>query len=168
MLNRKGFMGPIGDDLPSLIPLLFALIIFFSTFTFALNEFNLENLDINSKLEVLRVARVLRSNGIIAGHDDWERLCDNVPLTAVKFKAGLIDLEMQRLEFKYVAVEEEDDFIEDLEETGNFFYCLSKNTEFRETQKLEVDKVYSLIYPIALEYGTVVLPVHLVVMAWVE
>lgn len=168
MLNRKGFMGPIGDDLPSLIPLLFALIIFFGAFTFALNEFNLENIDINAKLEVLKVSRVLRSNGIIAGYDDWQRLCDNIPATAIKFKAGLIDLELQRQENKYVAIEDEEDFIEDREESGSYYYCLSKNTSFSETKDLEADKVYSLIYPIALEYGTVVLPVHLVVTAWQE
>ena len=163
-------MGPIGDDLPSLIPLLFALIIFFSTFTFALNEFNLENLDINAKLEVLRVARVMRSNGIVAGYDDWQRLCDIVPMTAVKFKAGSIDLEMQRERAMQgqgsMQLREEEDYIENLGLEGGYYTCLSKNTSWQESEELSGNRVYSLIYPIALEYETVVLPVHLVVIAW--
>ena len=160
--NEKGFLGPIGDDLPSLIPLLFGLMIFFGTYSFALSEFTLENQEINNKLEVFQVSRVLRTDGLVDSFEDFNRLCDSIPLTSVKFKAGLINVS----ENQGLSVASRDDFIEDVE--GGFIYCLSPNTEFEDLEETEARRQYSLIYPVALQQKKVVLPVHLVVTAWRE
>jgi hypothetical protein len=40
MKRCKGFIGPVGDDIPSIISILLALGLFFSGVTYALNAFN--------------------------------------------------------------------------------------------------------------------------------
>ena len=39
-MKRKGFIGPVGDDIPSIISILLALGLFFSGVTYSLNSFN--------------------------------------------------------------------------------------------------------------------------------
>lgn len=62
---EKGFIGPLGDDLPSVVAIILALSIFFSGLTYALNTYNQKIVG----LEVLRgsmdVSRVLTGEGII-------------------------------------------------------------------------------------------------------
>jgi hypothetical protein len=161
-MREKGFLGPIGDDLPSLIPLLFALMIFFATYSFALNEFTLENQEINNKLEVLRISRIIRTDGLIDSHQDFNHLCDTIPLTTVKFKAGLVDYwaDPGSVRLRGAA-----DVIDDVD-SGNPFMCVSKGLTIDEATDIEARRIYSLIYPVALQQDKKVLPVHLVVVAW--
>ena len=45
MVNQKGFLGPIGDDLPSLIPIIFGLVIFFAVFNTGFQAFQNKSRD---------------------------------------------------------------------------------------------------------------------------
>lgn len=168
MLNRKGFLGPIGDDLPSLIPLLFALLIFFSTFAFALNSFNQTNALISDKLESLRVARKLRVNGYISNYEQFQDLCDSITRTSISFQAGLIDLRQTTGDYGFVSGPSGE--INFITEQGNEFKCISNDLEGVDPADFDYtygdEKAFSLIYPIVLERNKVVVPVHLVVVAW--
>ena len=62
---KKAFIGPIGDDIPSLIPIVFALTIFFASFNAALSTFDKKNNGFADDFYALKIARVLRSNGYI-------------------------------------------------------------------------------------------------------
>lgn len=86
MLN-KGFLGPIGDDLPSLIPLLFALLIFFSTFTFSYSVFSQKNAGFEKDIDILNIARVLKGTNYIAGHSDFMESCASLNPTNLKYRA---------------------------------------------------------------------------------
>ncbi len=176
-LNKKirGFIGPIGDDLPSLIPLVFALVIFFSTLNYALTQFSLTNYELNNRLELLRITKILRSDGLISGFEDWNKICNSVPRTALKFRAGIV----------YFPEQENGGFLDTtkletfFESDGNSFVCASKNFDgkrnieerFNNAANEYVETAYSLIYPIALEIKketgeAVVYPAHLVIVAW--
>ena len=87
IMGSKGFLGPIGDDLPSLIPLIFALVIFFSTFTFAFSVFNEKNSDFQSDLDVLNIARVLKGTSLISSIEDFDKSCATLNITSLKFRA---------------------------------------------------------------------------------
>ncbi len=89
MLNRKGFIGPIGDDLPSLIPLIFALIIFFSTFSFALARYGQMTSSFENDLTVANISSILRGDSFITGPDDFSKKCSTLPVTKMKYVAGI-------------------------------------------------------------------------------
>lgn len=55
---KKGFIGPIGDDLPSVIAVMLALGLFFSSVTYALNAYDqkIDNLAVlKGSLEISRI-----------------------------------------------------------------------------------------------------------------
>jgi len=59
----KGFIGSIGDDLPSLVPLFFALMIFFAALAFAFTTINNRNATINTYIDSLTIARSALGSG---------------------------------------------------------------------------------------------------------
>jgi len=71
----RGFIGPIGDDLPSLVPIVVALLLFFTTFTLALNTYNTKNAFLNQQTEMTSVARELKGDSLILGVDWFEEKC---------------------------------------------------------------------------------------------
>src|SRR3989344_2490778 len=87
----RGFIGPIGDDLPSLIPLLVGLVIFFSTFTLTFSTFDERNTEFNDDVSVMRISRVMQSNSYIFSYDNFEELCGQVGLVNIKYVAALSD-----------------------------------------------------------------------------
>ncbi len=196
MLNRKGFLGPIGDDLPSLIPLLFALVIFFSTFTFAFKVFDDRNQDFDDDLTVLRISRVLKTNGYINSFENFEELCQSLGITHLNFRAGLTNAETAREQYinDYLGGNESEYKRLDIfsikfytiDEGGEtkIFECTDVESdpedgidndrdgevdEERENLTLEsaVGKtLITRVYPVVLEDNRIVKPMHLVVIAW--
>lgn len=65
MFMRKGFIGPIGDDLPSLVTILLALGIFFSSLTFTFNAYNEKIASMNKLKGSIDIARVVTQDGLI-------------------------------------------------------------------------------------------------------
>lgn len=90
--NKKGFLGPIGDDLPSLIPIVFGLLIFFSIFNLGFQTFTRKSAAFDDSLLVLTVSDVLKGESIISGYDDFQAKCSEVNVTGMNFKAALIEL----------------------------------------------------------------------------
>ncbi|MEK6941411.1 MAG: hypothetical protein AABW85_00965, partial [archaeon] len=84
---EKGFLGPIGDDLPSLIPLLFALLVFFSTFSFSFGVFNTENTSFQEDIAVLNVSRILKGTNYITSYNDFAQKCASINISNTKFIA---------------------------------------------------------------------------------
>ena len=64
---KKGFIGPLGDDLPSVVAIVLAMGLFFSGLLYAINTYNQKIVG----LEVLRgsidIGRVVTGEGIIIG-----------------------------------------------------------------------------------------------------
>ncbi len=65
MKKIKGFIGPIGDDLPSLIAVMLALTIFFSGLTFAMRTFNRKQRDVRLLQGGLDISRSIIQDPII-------------------------------------------------------------------------------------------------------
>jgi hypothetical protein len=77
-LGRKGFIGPIGDDLPSLIPIVLSLLLFFSVFSFTLTNYDAKNSFLRQQMTLLSVARSLKGESIIVDYEAFENRCNNV------------------------------------------------------------------------------------------
>lgn len=168
--NQKGFIGPIGDDLPSLIPLLFGLVIFFSTFAFTFSVFDSHNTAFSRDLKTLEIARILTSNSYISGIENFSSLCGSLNIVGIKFRAGLTNAETAPEEYKkqygaYGGINPFNiNFFKDSD--GSVFEC--SNTAEKLTAKGAVGReVIVKIFPVALEDNNVVKPMHLVVVAWV-
>ncbi len=78
--SMKGFIGPIGDDLPSLVPIVVSLLLFFTTFTLALNTYNTKNALLNQQTEMTSVARELKGDSLILGVDWFEEKCKSLKM----------------------------------------------------------------------------------------
>lgn len=172
-LNKKGFLGPIGDDLPSLIPLMFALVIFFSSFYMTVNTYNERTTDFENDIAVIQISASLRGTGFVSSLSEFEKSCNSLNIRQPFFSAGLLELEQEinifDLDSDYISEEE------------NLFKCSNVS---EEEEGLTQEKAFSLnskvvsrIYPLVLEKNftdekgkekTVVVPVKLVVVAWKE
>ncbi|VVB74805.1 Uncharacterised protein [uncultured archaeon] len=76
--SRRGFIGPIGDDLPSLVPLVISLLLFFSIFTLTLNTYNTKNFFINKQIEMTSAAREIKGDSLILNMDQFMKKCRTV------------------------------------------------------------------------------------------
>ncbi len=171
MLNQRGFIGPIGDDLPSLIPLLFGLVIFFSTFTVAFNSFDARNTDFKDDLAVMKISRILQSNSYIYSHDNFEELCEQIGVMNLKFIAG-ISADAQNSP----ATAPPDIYSINFFSNGDgTFYCSNTNSktgssgsiaDYISSTEISELKVVTRIFPIVVEDSKIVKPMHLYVVAW--
>ena len=170
MLN-KGFIGPIGDDLPSLIPLLFGLVMFFSTFTMTFSSFDARNTEFSYDVSVMRISRTIQSNSYIYNYNNFQKLCDNIGLVNVNYVAGISS---QAAKHGSVSNIFEVEFFED--GAGNAFYCSNvepdnlsippKISDFLTSADAIDETVISRIFPLVVEDDKVVKPMHLFVVAW--
>jgi len=164
-LDEKGFLGPIGDDLPSLIPLLFALVIFFSTFTFAFNVWSERNREFDWDVAVLGVSSTMKSDSYISGVEEWESLCEKVQSTkGIKFYALLVEAELP---------EEDAEAFDLFAPEGIEGFEICSNTVEDDFPQIGTGiNPIPRIYPVALEISEgnkfYVKPVLLVVVAWVD
>lgn len=182
MLNKKAFLGPIGDDLPSLIPLVFALILFFSIFSMAWNVFDQNNQHFQDRLAILRVIKTLQSNNYLTGQAKFFELCENAKaVKTIKFRAGLVRLNLgpdpdnleldtpEEWHFQGIDVTNlENSFYE---EKGRTYICQNTDEEISERAR----DLETLFFPVALESDYrdaenkrhfFVRPMLLVVVAW--
>ena len=75
---EKGFIGSIGDDLPSLIPIVFALLIFFSAFSATLAIYNSENAAVSTDMGMLSIARSLKGDSLLLNWDQFDKRCQDL------------------------------------------------------------------------------------------
>jgi len=170
---NKGFIGPIGDDLPSLIPLLFGLVMFFSTFTLTFNAFDQRNVEFDNDIAVMRVSRILQSNSYLYSYDNFQELCDNIGVVNIKYIAFLSTDAVRRsdrdtlFEIEVFASEEDDDLM---------FFCTNLKeyenddpmtlSSFITLENAQDERLVSRIFPIVVEDNKKVKPMHLFVVAW--
>lgn len=78
--SKKGFIGPIGDDLPSLVPIVVSLLLFFTIFSVTLNAFNSKNTELNKQTLMIATSRELKGDSIILSTEQFYERCDLVKL----------------------------------------------------------------------------------------
>jgi len=59
----KGFIGPLGDDLPSVIIIVMALTLFFSSISFTIRAYNEKIDDINYLMGAMDISRIVLAYG---------------------------------------------------------------------------------------------------------
>lgn len=76
--KQKGFIGPIGDDMPSLVPIVVSLLLFFTIFSVTLSAYNSKNGDVREKIDMLSAARIMKGDSIILSVDEFNSRCDTI------------------------------------------------------------------------------------------
>jgi len=171
LMREKGFLGPIGDDLPSLIPLLFALMIFFYVFTFTWTIFDQRGNAFEDAIAALRVGNTMKGNNYMRGIESFQERCSEAQsIRNVKFMAGLLPLstgpsksfegiDIETLEGKFFGTEPQK------------YICTNTNLE-EDKPGLETSNLYLRSFPVALEFANqetgafYVRPMLLVVVTW--
>lgn len=94
-ISKKGFIGPIGDDLPSLVPIVVSLVLFFSIFSLTLNTYNTKNSFIRKQMDMTSVAREIKGDSLILGIEQFESKCASVKTKYLpyNFMTGLYSAE---------------------------------------------------------------------------
>ena len=180
--KQKGFIGPIGDDLRSLIPLLFALVIFFSTFSFAYNVFSQKNISFQKDLDVLTISRTLKGTNYISGLQSFNEICNTLNPTGLNYKAFLTNFFTARENYcsnqnNYCPSPPEPISSLKIFELKPYFinndpaqqFLCEKSTDGYPDDPNDFfsrNTFVSKLYPVVLEDNRVVKPMHLVVIAW--
>ncbi len=115
-LNSKGFLGPIGDDLPSLIPILFALIVFFSVFSYSFDNFDRKTVAYKISMTGVSIARQIKGTSYLSGYCNvrqgsstcdslsFKSICDQIQreVKSTSFLVGLNELPIFENEDKFL------------------------------------------------------------------
>lgn len=162
--NEEGFLGPIGDDLPSLIPLLFGLVIFFSSFAFAFQTFEEKSNSFQNDLDALRVAATLKSDGYVTNWQEFQDLCETITVKRLNYVAGLIDI--QPTEGENIFDLEFEESNENNESFGRKFSCSNQELSEFSFEALTGKRLISRTFPIILQKNKISYPKRLVVVLW--
>jgi hypothetical protein len=84
-LNKKGFIGAIGDDLPSLIPIIVALLLFFTIFTLTLNTYTTKNVTLRKNMSLMSISRELKGDSLLLDVNQFLMRCDNTRLNTHEY-----------------------------------------------------------------------------------
>jgi hypothetical protein len=91
-------MGPIGDDLPSLIPLVISLLIFFMVFSNTLTVYNQKNVDIRQQIDMTQIARIVKEDSLILSADKFEENCNKSKLNMSNYNYILSIYSVERFD----------------------------------------------------------------------
>ncbi|GEM_PF-3290410 len=64
-MKRRGFIGPVGDDLPTIIIIVMALTLFFAGFDYAMSAYNEKNKSLHALKAGLDISRALMKQNVI-------------------------------------------------------------------------------------------------------
>ncbi len=64
-MARRGFIGPIGDDIPSIFPIIAGIVLFIATLIYANNEFSSKNDAINLRKAGLDLSYIVVEKGYV-------------------------------------------------------------------------------------------------------
>lgn len=163
---ERGFIGPIGDDLPSLIPIVTGLVIFFSVFVLTLNTYNEKNVFLEKQIDMTSVARDLKGDSLILNWEQFNERCSAMQIKRYPYSfivaiySANMDLKDVITEFKDSSSFTSEDvinsnsfsFLKQPVEDGSIksFYC--SYTKIGGKEFSDVKKEYTVrFYPIAVQ-----------------
>jgi len=191
-MNKKGFIGSIGDDFPSLIPLFFAVLIFFSSLGYSFTTMNDRNDYINTYVDSLKIAKTALGKGNYSSYEDFMQTQESI-ITTSNYVVGLVYIDKNIFDEYTVSFEEldydtfirhelgelvlfEDRKLPDPDgdsEQVYLHYSSSLQDDFEKngkginiTDTAKLNKVFSYVYPVGLMTSKGVLAAYLIVLVW--
>lgn len=171
--REKGFIGAIGDDLPSLIPIFIGLIIFFSVFLSTYNLYKDKTNLYSLEQEAVIISLTLKEEPIISSYEIFQHQCDLVN-TNKNWTAFVTDLDLNSDNHKPIDTSDIKNsivaFIDEVSNDENIFICNNKfkdkvldtQDNFFQTQNRKI--VY--MFPITLQEDNFAKTKKLYVIVW--
>ncbi len=164
MKSRKGFIGPIGDDLPSLIPILFALVIFFATFTTTFQRLDSGQREFSNAISLLEISDRLRGDRYMDTPDEFFELCGGISeVISVYYKVGAVKLPLEQT-FDVMEFVNEDEGIFEID--GELLECSNMEREISHDTEVMVKKFPFAFQDSSVRSGFAIRPLLLVVVLW--
>ncbi|MEM0360471.1 MAG: hypothetical protein QXK06_04015 [Candidatus Diapherotrites archaeon] len=173
--KNRGFIGPIGDDLPSLIPIIFSLVVFFTAFTATFSVFDKGNTRFDRAIKILKISDQMRGDKYINDLQEFKELCEKVSVPGVNFKAGLIELRQEGAPFEMIELRDFVDsnqgvYITTNPETGELEHVVCPgNFEHMKPGSQAIVKMFPVAFQdnsANIKSGFAVRPMLLVVVVW--
>jgi len=168
-MNKKGYIGAIGDDLPSLIPIFLGITIFFAVF---LNTYNVyrNNTDLYSlRNDAINISSIMKEEPLIADQNQFNKSCERIN-TKYHWNAFIIPFDLNSENYRPLKPEELDlDAVyQHWEETDTPPRKLICDSEGLDSLKeaLETKDVTIYKYPITVQQRFYAEPAWLYVAVW--
>lgn len=169
MNNKKGYIGAIGDDLPSLIPIFVGLTIFFAVF---LNTYNVyrNNTDLYSlRNDAINISGIIKENPLISDQNQFIKSCNRVK-TKYNWNAFVTPLDLNSQNYKGLTINDLNDgnIMKHWAETGTTprkLICNSGGLDELKTA-LQTKDVTVYKYPITVQQQFYVEPAWLYIVVW--
>lgn len=182
---QRGYLGPIGDDIPSLIPIIVGLLTFFAAFTFTLNSYNQRAQLFSADRDTLIIANTLKGDSYLATYAEFDTACKGLRVRGLNYAAGVVE----SAQWNQIMLESQENLSSGNGDPGlsfivNHLYAVpNANTGNADTLEcasgidtplsqaelsavLQNNQYVILAFPVALEIPTAVVPATLVVITW--
>ena len=166
MLKSKGYIGAIGDDLPSLIPIFLGITIFFSVFLSTYNVYR-NNTDFYSlKNDAINISGILKEDPLFSDYNAFVKTCAKVN-TKYNWNAFVIPLDLNTDNYQVFQVSNisEENLSKHWQSPDVGFFCGNKEMEDLKTSLMSKD-VIVYRYPVTIQQKFYVEPAWLYVTIW--
>lgn len=174
-VNARGYLGPIGDDIPSLIPIIVGMITFFAAFTFTLNEYNQRSASFAADRDTLIIANSLKGDSYLSSFTEFDIACKGLRVRGLNYLAAVVE----STQWNKILIDSQANpdshqlsFVPDHVFAINNSPLLCVNgidapvTSVEFSDVLRNNQYVVLSLPVALEIPTAVVPGTLVVVTW--
>jgi len=166
MFNKKGYIGAIGDDLPSLIPIFLGITIFFAVF---LNTYNVyrNNTELYSiRNDAISISGILKEDPLFADYNAFIKSCNKIK-TKYQWSAFVIPLDLNTEEYRILTYStlDSNQFITHWEQPSLPFLC-GEDLETLKSVLGSNKEVTVFSYPITVQQKFYVEPSWLYVAIW--
>ncbi len=174
-MNERGYLGPIGDDIPSLIPIIVGMITFFAAFTFTLNEYNQRSASFAADRDTLIIANSLKGDSYLSSFSEFDLACNGLRVRGLNHVAVIVESTQWN---KVLQDAQQNPDAHQLSFVADHVFGINStplscvngiDTPFTSAEFGEVlqnNQYVVLSLPVALEIPTAVVPGTLVVITW--
>jgi hypothetical protein len=168
--SKKGFIGAIGDDLPSLIPIFIGLMIFFAVFLNVFNDYNAKNKMYGLNQEAIEISMQLKSDPVIISRDHFLEKCNKINSTK-RWMAFLVDLPLDTISYQDLTLDgfisdHEDYVLKTIDDSGDLDHFICNENYLNDLNDKSIRKI-DFLYPITVQRDSgVTTPARLYILIW--
>ena len=162
--SKRGFITTIGDDLPSLIPLIFALVIFFATFGRAFEVYRASASEFELVDTTAAILSKIKGDGYYSNVEEFKKRCSLANPGYYSFKAALISAP------EYFEPLEIEKFLKNdfgvISQNSSKFVCSEIRNEFSSKTSAKYVLVPVVYEDRSVASGFAIKPAFLLVVVW--
>ncbi len=162
--SKKAYIGAIGDDLPSIIPIFLGLTIFFAVFMSTYNVYKNSNDLYSLQNETIKIANTMKSEPLIADWNAFDKACKKVN-SKYHWNSFLVDLDLNSEKYRglnKLDLCDQNLLFQEINEVKKYYQCFNLN-DFRNNNDKET-VVY--MFPITVQKTEFIYPARIYIVTW--